>query len=207
LVSCGAMGSDILMEGGESRLAISKERKEELVTEYTDLLQRSQALVITEFRGLSNAEMSRLRNQVREANGVYRVTKLTLLRLAMEQAGLSIPEEMLDGPIALGFCMDQVPPVAKTLVDYAVDSDFLIVKGGVLGGKLLTGEQVSSLAALPSLDEVRAQLLSLLSTQAANLLGVLASGVRQVMDVINAYVETGAGAPAAEVGTGTEPVT
>jgi large subunit ribosomal protein L10 len=201
------MGSDILTEGGESRLAISKERKEELVTEYTDLLQRSQALIVTEFRGLSNTEMSRLRKQVSEANGVYRVTKLTLLRLAMEQVGLSIPDEILDGPVALGFCLDQVPPVAKALVDCAEESDFLIVKGGVLGGKLLTGKQVSSLAALPSLDEVRAQLLSRLSTQAANLLGTLASGVRQVVDVINAYVETGAGAPAAEVETGTEPVT
>jgi large subunit ribosomal protein L10 len=201
------MGSDILTGGGESRLAISKERKEELVAEYTDLLQRSQALIVTEFRGLSNAEMSRLRKQISEADGVYRVTKLTLLRLAMEQAGLPIPEEMLDGPIALGFCMGQVPPVAKTLVDCAEESDLLIVKGGMLGSRLLTGQQVGSLASLPSLDEVRAQLLSLLSTQAANLLGVLASGVRQVVDVINAYVETGAGASAAEVGTGTESAT
>jgi large subunit ribosomal protein L10 len=199
------MGSDILTEGGESRLAISKERKEELVAEYADLIQRSRALIVTEFRGLSNAEMSRLRKQVGEANGVYRVTKLTLLRLAMEQAGLSIPDEILDGPVALGFCLDQVPPVAKALVDCAEESDFLIVKGGVLGGKLLTRQQVGSLAALPSLDEVRAQLLSLLGTQAANLLGVLASGVRQVVDVINAYVETGAGAPAVEVGTEPNP--
>jgi large subunit ribosomal protein L10 len=182
-------------------LAISKERKEELVAEYADLLQRSQALIFTEFRGLNNAEMSRLRGQIREANGVYRVTKLTLLRLAMEEAGLPTPEEMFDGPVALGFCLEDVPPVAKALVDYAEDTDFLIIKGGLLGDRLLTEGQIDSLANLPPLEEVRAQILGLFSMQAANLVGVLASSVRQMVDVINAYVESGADAPPAEAVT------
>lgn len=172
-------------------MAISKERKEELVAQYTELLQSSQALIVTEYRGLTNAEMHRVRRKVVEANGVYHVTKVTLLKRAMDAVGLPFfPDGMFDGPIALGFCFDDVPGVAKALLDATGDVDFLIVRGGLLGDRFLSAREVKALAQLPPLDVMQARLLGLISAPAANLAGVLVSGRRRVVDLFHAYSQS-----------------
>ena len=104
-------------------MPLSREAKENKVAEYADLLEQSNGVFFTEFRGLNNQDMSKLRRSVREATGTYQVTKLTLLRLAMEQVGYDVPELLDDVPIAVGFAMDEVPSVAKALTDYADDND------------------------------------------------------------------------------------
>jgi len=171
-------------------LAISKERKEELVAQYTELLQGSQALIITEYRGLTNAEMIQLRRKVRQANGVYRVTKVTLLKRAMEALGMPFPEETFHhGPVALGFCFDDAPSVAKALTEMAEKSEALVIRGGVLGNRLLTAEEVKSLATLPPLEVLFAQILGVISSPAANLAGVISAGTAQVVNVLHAYAQ------------------
>jgi large subunit ribosomal protein L10 len=170
-------------------LAISKERKNDLLAQYEDAVQQSRALIITEYRGLSTPELGRLRAAVRDANGVYNVVKLTLFRLALERAGLAVPEELLMGPVAVGFCYEEVPAVAKAFKDFAKGQENLEVKGGIMGDKLLSRADVEALADLPPLEVVRAQLLGVLSGPARNVASVMASGVRQVVNVLNAYAE------------------
>jgi len=178
-------------------LALSRERKEELVAEYVSLLGRSKGIIFTEYRGLSNAELSKLRRSVRQANGVYHVIKTTLLKLAMEQAGYPpLPDDLLGRPIALGFCLDEVPAVAKAITDYAKDSELLAVRGGLIGEHFVSGEQVTAIAELPPLEVLQAQLLGLLEAPASQLVGVLQAGVAQVVNVIHAYVEQGEGVAA-----------
>jgi large subunit ribosomal protein L10 len=172
-------------------LAISKERKEELVAQYTELLEGSEAVIVTEFRGLTNQEMLKLRRKVREANGHYHVIKVTLLKLALEAVGLPFPEQAFQGPAALGFCVDDVPGVAKILVETAEESDYLIVRGGLLGDKILSVEEIQALAKLPTLDVLFAQIIGLISTPAANLAGVVSSATGQVVNVLHAYAQQG----------------
>jgi large subunit ribosomal protein L10 len=172
-------------------LAISKERKEELVAQYTKLLEECQALIVTDYRGLTNSEMIQLRRKVRQANGAYHVTKVTLLKRAMEAVGLPFPEEAVEGPVALGFCFDDVPGVAKVLVETAEETDFLTVRGGVLGDRLLSAKEVQSLAKLPPLEVLFAQILGLLNTPAATLVGSVSAGTSQVVNVLHAYTQQG----------------
>lgn len=180
-------------------MPLTRERKEKLVDEYVDLLNQSRAIVFTEYRGMTNKQMNQVRRAVRDANGVFIVTKLTLFKLAMEQAGYDIPEKVMDGyPLAIGFALEEVPGVAKALTDFIDEAEIMTLHGGMLSGELMDAQQMEKIADLPSLDDLRSQLIGLLDAPASQLVGVLNAGVAQVINVINAYAEQGEGGDAAE---------
>lgn len=170
-------------------MAITKQRKEELVAQYSELLDQSKAIILTEYSGLNVKQMQALRAQVRQADGAYYVTKNTLLRLALSQSGHELPEELLVGQLATGFAMNEVPTLAKALTEFAKDQEELMIVGGLLDDELLTAEQVKALAELPSLDELRAQIMGMLQAPARNLATVVSGGVRQVVNVLDAYAK------------------
>ena len=93
------------------------------------------------------------------------------------------------GQVATGFAMDEVPTMAKKLVKLAKDDDNLTLKGGIFGNDVLSVADVEALADLPSLPEIRSQIIGLINTPAQNIAGVIASAVRQVVNVLNAYAE------------------
>ena len=128
-----------------------------------------------------------LRSKIREVDGAFYVTKNTLLKLALEEFGTTIPDELLTGQVATGFALGETPSLAKVLVNYADKADNLIIKGGVMQTEVLTKEQVESLAKLPSLEELQAQIIGLISAPARNLATTIANGVRQVVNVVDAY--------------------
>lgn len=170
-------------------MAISRARKEELVTQYVDLLEQSGALFVTDYTGLNVKSMEELRGEVRKADGALFVTKNTLLRVALEQTGKPIPEDLLNGQVAIGFSLGEVPTLAKALTDFAKKQEKLQIKGAIFGEELLSGDQVKELADLPTLDQLRSQLIGLVSAPARNLASVVAGGVRQVVNVLDAYAK------------------
>jgi len=177
-------------------LAISREKKEELIQQYVEQLKGSDAIIITGYRGLTVPKIQELRNKIREADGAFTVVKYTLAERALAEVGMSVPGEMLKGPVGIGFCRQNVPGVAKTISDFAKANELLTIKGGLMSGRVIDEAAVKSLASLPSIDVLRAQLLGLISAPASQLAGVLASGVRQLVNVFNAYAEKEADAPA-----------
>lgn len=177
-------------------MAITRQKKEELVQQYVEQLKGSDAIIITGYRGLTVTQLQELRNKIREAEGAFTVVKNTLAERALAEVGLAVPDEMLTGPIGIGFCRQNVPGVAKTISDFAKANELLIIKGGLMSGRVIDEAAVKSLASLPSIDVLRAQLLGLINTPASQLAGVLAGGVRQLVNVFNAYAEKGAEAPA-----------
>lgn len=170
-------------------MAISKQRKEELLATYADLVQRSEGLILIEYRGLSMKGMDPLRGKVRDAAGELHVVKNTLAIKALEAAGRTAPAELFSQTTAVGFAFSDVPAVAKALTAFAKDSEFVKIKGGMLGNNLLTPKEVEALAELPPLPVVRAQFLGLLQAPASRLTGVIAGGVRQVVNVVKAYAD------------------
>lgn len=170
-------------------MAITKKRRHELVKEYAELLKKSEALVIASYSGLPVKGLEQLRRKVREASGEFHVVKNTLASLALQQAGLPVPEALAGGSSAIGFAFSDVPGVARAISDFAKESEFVKVKGGVMGSKVLDARQISALASLPPLPVVRAQLLGLLKSPATRLAGTLAGGVRQVVNVVKAYAD------------------
>ncbi len=167
-------------------MAITKERKQELVAQYTELLKRSQAIILTDYQGLNVAQMTNLRNQIREANGAYYVTKNTLIMLALEQAGISVPDEWLVGPTAIGFCFEDVPAIAKAVTEFSSESEMLKIKGALLGDRSVGVEKVRALATLPPADVLQAQLVGALAGPMSALVGVLNSALAGLVGVLEA---------------------
>ncbi|MDX1415264.1 MAG: 50S ribosomal protein L10 [Candidatus Promineifilaceae bacterium] len=168
-------------------MAISKERKEALVAQYKELIVESKAIFLTEYGGMSVKDLQDLRTKVREADGKYFITKNTLLKLALEQSDVPTSDEMLMGQVATGFAMGEVPSMAKALVNYAKDEDNLKIKGGIMNMKFLSDKEIEALAELPSLDQLRAQIIGLINGPARGIVSTLTGGVRQVVNVVDAY--------------------
>jgi large subunit ribosomal protein L10 len=175
-------------------LAISKERKQDLVSQYKSLAESNTAMIITNCSGLNVKQIEALRSQIRESGGEFHIVKNTLAELAFKEADIGLPEGALDGPTAIGFASEDTVDVAKAIVDVSKDTDVLAVKGAVIDGSLFNTQQVFQLAELPPLPVVRAQLLGLIQTPAGNIARALASSVRQVVNVLNAYSDSEAAA-------------
>lgn len=170
-------------------MAISRDKKEVLVKEYLDQLNGSEAVIITSYSGLRVSQVEQLRRKIREAEGSFAVVKNTLAERALKEAGLPVVEEMLTGPVGIGFCHHNVSGVAKAITDFSRQNELLAIKGGLLGSRVIDEAGVKNLANLPSLDVLRAQLLGLINAPASQLAGVVAGGVRQLVNVFNAYAE------------------
>lgn len=170
-------------------MAISRNRKEELVAQYQELIEKSDAIFLAEYKGMNVKTMENLRLEVDKANGAIHVTKNTLLRHVLESADISVPEDLLTGQMTASFALAEAPTLAKTITEFASKQEHMTLRGGFLGNRYLTADEVEALAKLPTLDQLRAQLLGLFNAPAQNLAGVVASGVRQVVNVIDAYAK------------------
>jgi large subunit ribosomal protein L10 len=178
-------------------LAISKERKVDVVSQYGAWVNRSQALFLTEYKGLSMKQLDDLRAKIREAGGEFHVVKNTLGSIALQSAGMRVPEGFFEGSTAVGFAFGDVPALAKTMSDYARTSEQFKIKGGYLGKAPITADQVKALADLPPLPVMRAQLLGTILAPASSLARILAEPARQVAAVLKAYAEKDAAPEAA----------
>ncbi len=170
-------------------MAISREKKEELVAQYASLLSSSEVTIWTNYSGLTVSKLSDLRNQLRRYGVEIHITKNTLTRRAVEQCGLPTPVEYLVGPTAIAFLGDTIAGPAKTLVDFAGASKEFKIKGGVTGNAILTTAQVSELARLPSREVLLAQVLSGLQAPISGLVNVLAGTLRSLLYVLKAHAE------------------
>lgn len=173
-------------------MAINRARKEELVAQYVDLLDKSNGFVVVQYKGMTVPQVDALRAKIREAEGQYVVTKNTLFTKALQQKDWPVPDELLKGPTAVAFGMENLPGVAKAvleIVDDAVYAERLSVNGGVMGTDILNADQVESVSKLPTLDELRAQLAGLIVSPAQGIVNVLYSATGQVVNVLQAYID------------------
>ena len=136
------------------------------------------------------AEVTDLRNKIREAGGKYSVVKNTLFRLALGQADMPIPDAIL-GPVSVMFCPEDLAPAVKVVADLAKDledREFAIV-GGIVDNQVLDATQAKALASLPTKETLFAQILAGMNAPATQMAGVVASGIRQVLNVLQARVD------------------
>jgi len=178
-------------------LAITKERKQEVVAQYGDWANRSQALIVTEYKGVTMKQLDELRRRVREVGGEFHIVKNTLARLALKEVGMPLPEGLFEGSTAVGFTFADAASMAKTMTEFMRTSEFIKVKGGYLGKQPMTAEDVKSLAELPPLPVMRSQLMGTLIAPASQLARVLAEPARMVASVLKAYADKDASAEAA----------
>ncbi len=177
-------------------MALTKDKKQAIVAEYEDWLKKSEAIFLTEYSGLNMPAFDELRKRIREAGGEFHVVKNTLGKLALKSAGLEAPPETLKGSTAIGLAFSDAPGVAKAIADFAKGKEAVKIKGGFLGKRFISKQEVTRLATLPPLPVVRSQFLALLNTPATQLVRLLNEPGRRVAQVLKAYADKGASASA-----------
>lgn len=171
-------------------MAITKQRRHELVALYGEILTKSDGFVVTEYNRLSMPKINDLRAKLRPINGKFVITKNTLFTIALKNAGWPVPEALLKGPVAVSYGFGNFPAIAKETLGFIKDnSEQLSVKGGIMLATILRANEVETMSTLPSMDEMRAQLAGLIVTPASTLLGIIDSATGQVVNVIHSYIE------------------
>lgn len=174
-------------------MPITRERKEELVAQYVEILEQSNGFAIIASQGMSVSKVQQLRGKIYEAGGKYVVTKNTLLTKALEQAGWAVPEENLSGPTAIAFGMENFPGVAKAVLQFIKDEDLderMEVQGGVMGGEeILDASSVKAISELPSLPELQAQIIGLIVAPSRNIVTILNNAESGVVNVLQAWLD------------------
>ena len=161
-------------------------QKEEMVTSLREIFTAANSVIVSHFNGLTAAEATQLRREMAAVGAQFRVTKNSLARRALEGTAFDGLEDLFDGPTGVAFSKDPVA-AAKASVEFAKDSDHLVIVGGSLDGNRLSGEEVKALASLPSLDELRAGLVSLFQRPATNVVSIMAAPQSQLARVFGAY--------------------
>ncbi len=160
-----------------------------IVEEVAGKLGDSVAVFVTEYRGMSVADMAALRAPLREAGAEHKVYKNTLVKLAAEKAGAEALVEHLSGPTALTFVTGDSVAAAKALTAQAKANPALVVKGGILGQSAMSADDVKALASLPSREELLARLAGALQAPLNKTAGLLAALPRNFAYGLNALIE------------------
>lgn len=177
-------------------MAKSKEQKEAMLAEYMKWLVKSQAVVLVEYSGLKMKDLDLIRAKARESGGEFHIVKNTLARLALEKAGYSVPADFAQKSTAIGFSFSDAAGFTKAITEVTKGMEAVKVKGGFLDAKVLNAAQVKSLASLPPLPTLRAQLLGVLQAPASKLVRTLAEPGRALAYVVKGYSEKSAPAAA-----------
>jgi large subunit ribosomal protein L10 len=170
-------------------LAIKRERKVELLEIYRTQVKKSSALVFTNYRGLSVANLQSLRTKLRETNTGFMVVKNSLLGIALKENGLPSPESLLSGPNAVAFVGEDIGRSVKSILDWIKAEKIGEVSGALLGNSVLDAKNAEALAELPSKEQVLAQLLGAINAPASSLARLLNAPSASLARVINAHAE------------------
>jgi large subunit ribosomal protein L10 len=166
------------------------EKKEKIVEDLKQVFSRSKAGVLTDYRGLTTAELSELRAKLREAGIEYKVVKNSLAQIAVKNAGMDDLAGSFAGPMAVAFDFADSPVVAKVLADYIRTSkSIMTIKGGFLADRVLSSQEVETLSRLPSKQVLISQVMAGMKSPINGLVNVLAGPLRGIMGVLQARIK------------------
>ena len=170
-------------------------KKEATVAELREMFSRAQLTVVTDYRGLSVADLQGLRAALRPLNAEARVAKNTLASLAAEQAGVGQLGEQLTGPTMLVLGYDDPVGVARAVGDFARTSRILTIRGGLVGQRSISEADLAAIATLPSREVLLGRVVGQIQAPLYGLVGVLSGAIRQFAYVLQARIDQLGGAP------------
>jgi large subunit ribosomal protein L10 len=168
---------------------LTRAQKEEAVADLKAKFSRANSVIVAQYRGLDVAAVDKLRAKLRadgQGKYEYHVVKNSLLRIASEGNDVAVLKPHFKGPTAVAISYADPVKLAKTLTDYAKESDKFVLQGGMLSGKAIDAKEIATLATLPSLETLRAQLIGLLQAPAQKILGVLQAPGAQIARLASA---------------------
>lgn len=169
---------------------MDRTQKEELVASFNDAFSNASLVVVTSQTGLTVAQSTELRQQMRDAGASFKVTKNRLTRLALKGTMFEPLSDLFKGPTAIAYSQDPVA-AARVAVKFAEGNDKLVILGGGLNEQVLDVSAVNALAKLPSLDELRAKIVAMIQTPATRLAGVTQAPAGQLARVLAARAKQG----------------
>lgn len=165
---------------------MERAEKREVVSALHDVFANTGVVVVAHYAGLSVADMTKLRSDMREAGGRVKVAKNRLVKLALEGTDAKGISEFMTGPTCLAFSDDPIA-APKVAVKFAKGNEKLVILGGTMGATVLDAKAVSSLADLPSLDELRGKLVGLIQAPASKIARTVSEPAGQLARVFGAY--------------------
>ncbi|MFD0987066.1 50S ribosomal protein L10 [Methyloligella solikamskensis] len=169
---------------------MDRAEKREVVTALHDVFANTGVVVVAHYSGLSVADMTALRRQMRDAGGSVKVAKNRLVKLALEGTDATGISELMEGPTCIAYSDDPVA-APKVAVKFAKAHDKFVILGGTMGTTMLDSNGVDSLASLPSLDELRGKLVGLLQAPGGKIAQVVNAPAGNVARVLSAYAQKG----------------
>lgn len=163
-----------------------RKQKEQVVSELQASIEGIRAAILTDYRGLNVAEITRLRNQLREASVKYRIVKNALIKLALKETHLAPLIDKISGPTALALSYDDPLSPAKILEEFRKNQRKLEIMGGIVEGRLVDQEGIKKLAEIPSREVLLGQLMSVLGIGPTRLITVLSANLHKLLHVLNA---------------------
>ena len=162
--------------------------KRELVSTLSDVFSATSVVVVAHYKGLTVADMQKLRTQMKQAGATVKVAKNRLAKIALEGTDVASISDLMKGPTLIAYSGDPVA-APKVAVDFAKTNDKLVILGGAMGKTALNPEGVRSLATLPSLDELRGRLVGLVQAPATKIAQVVNAPAAKLARVFGAYAK------------------
>lgn len=155
----------------------------------TEKFKAMKGMIMTQYQGLSVAQISDLRNQLRKCGCEYLVVKNTLSKLALKEIGMEDANQYFEGPTAIVVEADDPVSPAKIVSEFSKKADKLVIKAGLLDGKVIAVDKINALASLPTKEVLVAKMLGSLNAPVSNFVGVLSATMRSLVYVLNAVKE------------------
>jgi large subunit ribosomal protein L10 len=168
-------------------MQITKEMKAQRLDELNDLIAKQQVVIFTNYQGLKAVEVDQARLAVEPSGAKYLVTKNTLLRIALKNAGLDIESAAFDQPLACVFGLTDQVATAKAAVKATKELEALEILGGIVDGQLVDEAAIRTLATLPSREELLAKLVGTIAAPMSGLVSVLSGNLRGLVSVLHQY--------------------
>ena len=165
---------------------MKREQKESFVQNLKSIIADNSLVLVFHYRGMSMTDMTDLRVQSFNSGCNIKVTKNRLTKLALEGSDKAALSEFFDGPTAIAYSSDPVQ-LTKLLTNFAKNNSNLVILGGIMDNEILSVEKIEILSKLPSLEEIRAQLIGLISSPAQKIASVLTAPSGDLARVFNAY--------------------
>jgi large subunit ribosomal protein L10 len=165
---------------------MDRQQKQQWIEDFRESCGGSSIMIVVHYKGLNVKDMTKLRSKVRECGANFKVTKNSLAKLAIAEGDFSGLVSHLSGPTAIAHSSDPVA-AAKVIAEFSKDNQNLVLVSAVFNKTVLTTEQIKELAKLPSLDELRSKIISLIMAPATKLAVIAQEPASQLARVFNAY--------------------
>jgi len=151
---------------------ITKEKKQTYITEMTSQFEKSEAVIVAHYQGLTVNQLDELRSKMREHGIIFKITKNRITKLALEKTRCKDLSDLFTGPTAVALSQDAISS-AKILTNFSKENKNLKILGGIMGNDILDIAGVENVATLPTLDEARAKIVGILKSPAQKIASIL----------------------------------